>query len=480
MFSRLQAAFRAFSAAEVREPSRMEIAASTPITDYDLPPDSSNPLKWAETWRAAALRYPPLLRCVSMIASECARLAASTIFVVDGDGVKSESERDTLNSCKMRESVDGGITPAADFWRDAFSDLLTDGNALIIPSMSDGVVMSLRLMCAKTAQYDEASDAFFGTITGMESSGTVRVPRTDMAHARMYGSPLSADGLERQWPFSDSPIRLLSTALGMSGRIEDWLFRSLIGPKGQLVISPKSGKLVGEQQKQMTRQVGAFLMGRRPLVVGGPVDVESFGQSAREADISGLRDYQLREVARVYGVPLPLIGSPVSAWGSGIEALSREYYKRAIAPRMWDVLSPLSRHVCGRKKNLAVDPLELIRGDSNDMRGMLDALRPNTGLPSIATLAELRRLSALPALSEEGRRELIRDAEMLSAVADAAKGDSANGGNGADDSDSADDTSEGSGDADAEEEQDGGGVAPVESRGMMTIEEELREMLATM
>ena len=482
MFPRLRARFRAFAAAEVREPTAMEIAATTPLTDDDFPADSRNPLKWADDWRAAALQSPPLLRCVSMVASECARLATSTIMVVDGDGVMSESERDLLNAAKMRESVDGGVSPAADFWRDAFSDLLTDGNALIIPTTSDGVLTSLRLMRAKTAKYQAADDAFYGEILGSEPSPIVRVPRSRVAHARMFGAPLAADGRGRQWPFSDSPIRLLGPTLGVSERIEDWIHRALVGPKGQLVISPKTGRLGGGQQKQMTLQVGAFLRGQKPLVTGGPVDVESFGQSAREADITGLRDYQLREVARVYGVPLPLIGSPVSAWGSGIEALAREYWKRAIAPRMWDVLSPLSHRLCRGKKMLVVDPLELIRGDSNDMRGMLDALRPNTGLPSIATLAELRRLSNLPALSAKGRAELMRDIEFLSALDSRNQGGDEDSGSDSEDSGSDTDSDSEEDETDGENEGENGdeGEMTSGSRGKMSLEEEMREMLAAM
>lgn len=404
MFPRLRSAARRMLAAVSVEGMSPRIrSAITPLTDDAA--DSQNPLKWGDNWRTAAMHYPPLLRCVSMVASECARLTSTTISVVTQDGMAVESDRDARNARVMRESVDGGISPAADFWLDAFSDLMVEGNALIIPKMRDGVISSLRLMRARTARYERASDGYIGKVLG-EGDREVRVPRSWMVHARMYGSALSDGGLGRQWPFSDSPIRLLGGALGLSERVEEWIRRELIGAKGHLVISPKTGRLGKSQQEQMTEQVGAFLRSRRPLVSGGPVDVESFGASAREAAITDIRDYQLREIARVFGIPLPLIGSPVSAWGSGIEALAREYWKRAIAPRMHDMLAPLSHRLCGPEKVLTVDPLELIRGDSNDIVRLLSVLRPNTKIPPIALVEEMRRLASLPKLTLEMEREL--------------------------------------------------------------------------
>ena len=394
-----------------------------------------------------------------MVADECARLMASTVSVVSQDGVTVESERDERNSTVMRESVDGGVTPAGDFWLDVFSDLLTDGNALIAPILRDGVIVRLRLLRARDARFDDATASYYGKVQG-EGEREVRVPQGQMAHARMYGSALSRGGRGRQWPFSDSPIRLLRDALAVSESAADWIQRSLIGPKGQLVISPKTGRLGKDQQKAMTAQVDAFRRSRKPLVVGGPVDVETFTPSAREAQITDIRDFQLREVARVYGVPLPLIGSPVSAWGSGIEALAREYWKRAIAPRMFSVLSPLSLRLCGPKKVLTVDPLELYRGDSNDMVSLLTALRPNTGTPPIATLNEMRRIAGLPVMSDAEERALREQAEWLNAPTAAD-----------------DDAGEESGAESAEEEEvdsDGG------ARGNLPTRDQLEEMLATL
>ena len=409
MFERTRRAFRAFAAAEVREPTAAEISAATPIEDWDdLPPDSANPLRWRESWQTAVLSNPPLLRCVSKVASDCARLVASTVTVLDGKGRISLARRDRENAARLRESVDGGVSPALDFWRDAFTDLLTDGNALVAPVRNgDGLVVRLRLMRAKDARYDARDDSFRGRFRG---GGEVveRVPRVEMAHARMFGAAVADGGAGRQWPFSDSPIRLLGGTLGLSERIVSWLYRSLIGPKGSLVLSPKQGRLSEGQQKRLVKELGAFMRSNRPMVGGAPLNVSQFGQSAREAAVPDLQDFQLREVARVYGVPLPLIGSPVSAWGSGIEALAREYWKGAVAPRLADVLVPLSQRVCVTGRRLAVDSVELIRGDSGEAARLLQVLRPNNA-PAIATDDQCRHIADLPPLTDEERAQLERE-----------------------------------------------------------------------
>ena len=423
MFPRLRAAFRAFNKATIGDDeaiSAREEAATRELTDYDFPADSRRPLLFGDSWRSRALRRPALLRCVSIIATECARLIAQTLTVHDPDGRVSEAERDRENSARLRDSVDGGATAALDFWRDAFFDLLIDGNCLIIPeSDGRGVVTSLRLMSAYDAEYNEADDAYFGRVLGM-GQAQVRVPRSQMVHAKMFGAiaPPTTGSFRREWPFSDSPVRLLTPTLEISNDLEDWLVQSLTGSRGQWIVSPQAGTIQKGQRKEVELQARRLMNGRGPFIAGKRLTVTDVGMNAQEAGVDALLDFQVREISRVYGVPMPLIGSKsTGAWGSGIEALAREFWKRSVAPRLHDVLLPLSHRLCFPGCRFTVDPMETIRGVSSEITGLIQVLRPNQGIPALATTDELRRFAQLAALSDEGRAELDAENERAGAVA---------------------------------------------------------------
>lgn len=79
------------------------------------------------------------------------------------------------------------------------------------------------------------------------------------------------------------------------------------------------------------RYQGADNAGKTPLLEGG-TEYKTAGSSAKDAQMSELRKLQVEEIARVSGVPRPLLMVDETSWGSGIEALGRFFVAYALNP----------------------------------------------------------------------------------------------------------------------------------------------------
>lgn len=75
---------------------------------------------------------------------------------------------------------------------------------------------------------------------------------------------------------------------------------------------------------------GANNAGSTPILEGAEYKVS--GSTAREAQMAELRKLQVEEIARVSGVPRPLLMVDETSWGSGIEALGQFFVAYALSP----------------------------------------------------------------------------------------------------------------------------------------------------
>jgi HK97 family phage portal protein len=75
---------------------------------------------------------------------------------------------------------------------------------------------------------------------------------------------------------------------------------------------------------------GAEKAGSTPILEGAEYKVS--GSTAREAQMAELRKLQVEEIARVSGVPRPLLMVDETSWGSGIEALGQFFVAYALSP----------------------------------------------------------------------------------------------------------------------------------------------------
>lgn len=140
----------------------------------------------------------------------------------------------------------------------------------------------------------------------------------------LHNRGMSTNGLTGRSPLFDlrETVGLAMTAQTfaastfVNGNRQPGVFQ---GPQGMTRERAEEFKKFWEQH-----YAGAANAGKNPMVFGG-ITWANAGFSLQDAELLLSRKFDVEEIARVYGVPLHMIGSTEKAttWGSGIEQLNR-------------------------------------------------------------------------------------------------------------------------------------------------------------
>ena len=102
------------------------------------------------------------------------------------------------------------------------------------------------------------------------------------------------------------------------------------------------------------------------------------------------------EVARLYGVPAPLVGQAASTWGSGIAELGRFAYRFGLQQHLDRFLAALSQRLLDRGYLFEIDPISIVRADPAALQAFLASALGGPNNPPWMTVPEARRWSGLP------------------------------------------------------------------------------------
>lgn len=99
---------------------------------------------------------------------------------------------------------------------------------------------------------------------------------------------------------------------------------------------PKDTKLSPEAFERLkegwnARYGGANNAGKTPLLEDG-VEYKSFGATPKDAQSNETRARQVEEIARIFGVPRPLLMVDETSWGSGIDVLGQFFVRYGLNP----------------------------------------------------------------------------------------------------------------------------------------------------
>ena len=354
--------------------------------------------------RDVAVSYATLNRCVTLIAGTVAQLVAGgSLRVVDRDGRRRTSRRTRRVLDLLSESADGGTTPAASFVEDLVADYCLDGNALVVPSVSgDGTLQRLRRMSPwdNDVQYARTGQAVYRLTTVDGPPATEYHAARDVVHVRWprllrYGRTRST-----REGFALAPVVALRPALdiGLQGDtyIREWFRR---GAQSRLHINydtPQGAQpLVLSERQKLVEWVQRYSRTRAPLVT---FDGKSsyLQDTPQDREAKELREFQVHEVARVFGVPAPLLNVDITNWGSGIEQLAKLYFRFGARQHLDRVLAALGVRLLPPGDRFWVDTSDLLRGDSEAISKLLTPLQGDAQRDPIATREELRHLAGLP------------------------------------------------------------------------------------
>lgn len=175
------------------------------------------------------------------------------------------------------------------------------------------------------------------------------------------------------------------------------------------------GKLSDEAYERLkaskAEKEGAENAGK-DLILEEGMEYQAFAQNARDAQMTELRKMQVEEIARVTGVPRPLLMVDETSWGSGIQALGQFFVQYALNPwfEAWQQAAERSLLVGEEKDRLAVkfNPNALLRGSTKDQGDFFAKALGAGGQPGWMSPNEIRRLNDMPEDSDPASNQISK------------------------------------------------------------------------
>jgi len=408
--------------------------------NYILPPDTD----WSKILDAAlgggwdvgtnitrdsAITCAAMLRAVTLISATLAQLiTGGGLMVVGPDGKRKDTRRVRRTLELLSSSVDDGQTASYSFFEDAIADYCLDGNAILEPFFDgDGTLMSLRRMSPwdSEAHYTRDGEMVYRLTTIDDTIKTVWRSSRDVIHARfprLQRYSYSARSTRRG--FAPQPITLLKPALGITLQgdqyVLTWFDR---GSKSKIHfnLNPEMGDeiLNDDQRRDLIRSVLEQTRTGKPVITEGMTS-HRIDDTPQDRQAGILREFQVQEIGRAYGIPAPLLGVDITQWGSGIEVLSKLFYRFGAKDHLMRFLAPLSLRLLRRGERFKPNEVELLRGDSEQISELIRAIGGNAQTPPVATREEQREIVGLPV---DPMGEYVSIAEVESTPADGSGGE---------------------------------------------------------
>ena len=361
--------------------------------------------------RNAALGYSTFYRCTTLLSSLIAQVVTQgSLRILDSDGRVSHSPESRSILEIFSTSPDGDL-PAYQWVEDWAADYLIDGNALAHVLMSpSGQLRNLRRMRswdAQTIRANNGSLVYRGHYVDQDQGSHTYVPASQVAHSRWPRllRHVSYGGTGRHL-FAQAPVVAMRPALeiGMAGDryIREWYTQGG-AHRSQVAIGLRE-RLNPEQRDQLRKYLKSYATSntREPLVMGGGATFQPLFQNAQNREQAALRQFQVNELARVYGIPGPVINENVTQWGSGIEQLAKLLWRFGARQHIDRMMSPVARLVLQQGQRFDYDPSDILRGDADSVSQLINATRGDAQRPEDSTREERRLWAGLPLEPENG------------------------------------------------------------------------------
>lgn len=264
---------------------------------------------------ATAMTSSAVLAIVGRIARDIATLP---VHVVDRDGGR---QHDHPVARRLR-NPNPYMTPVG-FWTSYAMNLLLWGNAYAaIERDGTGASATLPMLAKHTRPRRKDGELFYET-----GPFGVGLPlRADQVCHTQY---LALDGICGQ-----SPITLAAKTIGVSVALQDFAARYFSQgshlDQNAFELPPMNGEALTETRRILQEQFSGASNQHKRLALPG-LKVHKLNFSMRESQASEARAFQLREVGRVFNMPIGIIDPEASTYGN-LEAQYANYSQATLRP----------------------------------------------------------------------------------------------------------------------------------------------------
>jgi HK97 family phage portal protein len=167
----------------------------------------------------------------------------------------------------------------------------------------------------------------------------------------------------------------------------------------------------------------------KTLILEEGMEWQAAASSAKDAQLTEFRKLQVEEIARITGVPRPLLMVDETSWGSGIQALGQFFVQYALNPwfEAWQQAAERSLLVADEKDRFSVkfNPGALLRGSTKDQGDFFAKALGAGGQPGWMSPNEVRRLNDMPDDPEPSSNQISKGSQGGSPAPDDDGGDDA-------------------------------------------------------
>ena len=366
----------------------------------------------------AVFQYSALARCVEFVAATVAGLISDpdSLIVLRKDGKESTS-RTAKAAMRLLTETPNGEDSAHEFLEDLVADYCTSGNMLCAVIRSASFPVSMVRMNPWTSS---AQDTMGGIVYDLHDSEAGwgqapprRLPARDVVHGRwprLRATGAGSYGQRRR--FALPPVQVLRPALGIGvagdRHVAEWFTTGGTGSQAAIIYKDS---LENETQRTEFDQYLSTKHSRTPLVLFDDPSVVSLNQRAQSSETGMLREFQVREVCRFFGIPPAVLGELGGLRGIDIGAMTKAAWVFGIRHHVTRVLSALSFRLLPAGERLEVDRLGFILEDPSTLASVITATREGPNGTGDVTRGETRRWLSLPREPRNG--ETLPDRAMM-------------------------------------------------------------------
>jgi len=340
-----------------------------------------------------AFTVSAIYACVNLYAGAIASLVKH-IYRVQPDGERDRSLTDPLWWVLNEE-----MTPrwsAANGWEFLIQSLLLhgDGFARIIRDRQ-AMPIGLKPMHPTSVEVvlNTATDRLVYAWTPNQSDGSagqrVVMDQDDVVHLAGFGF----DGLRGMSPLRYSLREAGSVAMSAQ-KYSNAFFANSARPDFALRTEQKlSQESIENLRSQLADQHQGVERSFKPMVLQGGLDIKTITMPVTDIQLIETRQFQIEEIARIYGVPPFMIGynEKTTSWGSGVEAMGTGFVRFSLRQHLNKIETELNRKLFRTAaKRIEFDTFDLERAD---MKSMFEAFRigiGRAGEPGFISVEEAR------------------------------------------------------------------------------------------
>lgn len=378
------------------EPARDE----QPQAAYSFPMVTRGSAAWDDLFggtpapsEATAFTVSAIYACVNLYAGAIASLVKH-IYRVAPDGERDRSMTDPLWWVLNEE-----MTPrwsAANGWEFLIQSLLLhgDGFAKIIRDRASKPIAirpmhPLEVEVAVNPQLDRLVYVYSPSELNNRASVREILDQDDVIHLAGFGF----DGTRGMSPLRYALREAGSVAMAAQS-YSGAFFANSARPDFALRTEQKlSPDAIENLRSQIADNHQGVDRAFKPMVLQGGLDIKTITMPVTDIQLIETRQFQIEEIARIYGVPPFMIGynEKTTSWGSGVEAMGTGFVRFSLRQHLNKIETELNRKLFRTAaKRIEFDTFDLERAD---MKSMFEAFRigiGRAGEPGFITTEEAR------------------------------------------------------------------------------------------